>query len=936
MALQIFRRTVLPALALLASTSVLRAAVPNRVGAITQGERSPLAHMVPGQARRSADLGAAPLDRVLASVTLNFNVSSAQQAALNQLIIDQQDPSSPRYHQWLTPAQYGARFGLSASDLARVSAWLTGQGLTITAVAPSSNFITVSGTIAQIQAAFGTSIHSLSIDGEQHISNLTDPVLPSALSGVVNSIFGLNDFKLKPRARLEKVVRPNFTSSLGSHHHYLAPGDYYTIYDINPLLASSINGSGVTIAVVGQTDISLSDVTAFRSASGLTANLPTVRLIGADPGILNNDLPEAMLDVEWSGAVAPSASILYVNSNDVIGISLLTAITSNLAPIISISYGTCESNWGQVNLVTLNQYFQQANLQGQTIVGPGGDSGATDCDYQSTSAADGLAVDFPASSPFVTGTGGTMFNDGGGSFWSASNGSNSGSATGYIPEGVWNESSVGGIAAGGGGASAYFSKPAWQVGAGVPSDLSRDVPDISLASASGHDGFLFCVSGRCVNGYRASDQTLSVVGGTSAAAPAFAGILALIEQKTGGRLGNANPQLYGLANSTFYNNVFHDVTGGNNSASCIQGSPNCPSGGSIGYTAGPGYDLATGLGSLDVYNLVSKWGLVPSSGQGSTTGAAITSTVVTTSAPTCGISSGSLALSVAVKNSVPTSTVVPTGSVQFLMDNAPIGSPVALGNGAVTYTLNTSALVSGGHTVSAVYLGDSNFAGSKGSLLTDVVSTTQSDFSITPCTSSASAVVNGNAGPITFTVNPFNGFTGPVTLKAIADATLAASYTFSVSPVVISGSTSGSSVFTLSAYENNTGTTTGLIKIASDTSGPSGPSSPSGPGASRSPDTSRSAYMAGSGAALASLFLLTLPRRRRWGALLGVVLSIGALGASGCGGGTTAIPSGPVTTPPTSTTTPAAAGTYTVTVVGAGSTPNGNRVHSVQVTFTVR
>lgn len=935
MAFQIFRRTVLSALALLASTSVLRAAVPNRVGAITQGERSPLAHMVPGQARRSADLGAAPLDRVLASVTLNFNVSSAQQAALNQLIIDQQDPSSPRYHQWLTPAQYGAQFGLSTSDLARVSAWLTGKGLTVTAVAPSSNFITVSGTIAQIQTALGTSIHSLSIDGQQHISNLTDPVLPSALTGVVNSISGLNDFKLKPRARMEKVVRPNFTSSI-SGNHYLAPGDYYTIYDINPLLASSINGSGITIAIVGQTDIALSDVTAFRSASGLSANLPVIRLIGPDPGISNNDLPEAMLDVEWSGAVAPSASILYVNSNDVVFTSLVTAITSNLAPIISISYGTCESNWGQANLIAFNQYFQQANVQGQTIVGPGGDSGATDCDYQSTSAADGLAVDFPASSPFVTGTGGTMFNDGGGSYWNSSNGNNSSSATGYIPEAVWNETSSGGIAAGGGGASSYFSKPAWQVGAGVPSDLSRDVPDISLASASGHDGFLFCVGGSCVNGYRASDRTLSVVGGTSAAAPAFAGMLALVEQKTGGRLGNANPQLYGLANSTFYNNVFHDITGGNNSAPCLQGSPNCPSGGSIGYTANTGYDLATGLGSLDVYNLVSKWGLVPSSGQGSTTGAAITSTVVTTSAPTCGISSGSLALSVAVKNSVPTSTVVPTGSVQFLMDNAPIGSPVALGNGAVTYTLNTSALVSGGHTVSAVYLGDSNFAGSKGSLLTDVVSTTQSDFSITPCTSSASAVVNGNAGPITFTVNPFHGFTGPVTLKAIADATLAASYTFSVSPVVISGATPGSSVFTLSAYQNNTGTTTGLIKIASNTSRPSGPGASRSLGGGRSLDGSRSAYMAGSGAALASLLLLTLPRRRRWGALLGVILSIAVLGASGCGGGTTAIPAGPVTTPPTSTTTPAAAGTYTVTVVGTGSTPNGNRVHSVQVTFTVQ
>ncbi len=927
MPFQKLRRTALSALTLLAALPLSYAAppigprLPDRIGAIPDGDRSPLAHAVPAAARRSTDLGPAPSDRVLPSVTLHFNRSPDQQAALNQLLIDQGDPASPRFHQWLNPTQFGAQFGLSASDLAKVTAWLSAHNLKVTAVSPSSNFLTVSGTVAHLQTALGASLHQMSLDGEQHISNVTDPTLPAALASVVSGITGLNDFTLKSRARARSVSRPNFTSSI-SGNHYIAPGDFYTIYDVGPLLSNSINGSGVTIAIVGQTAISLADVAAFRSASGLSVNAPALKLFGIDPGTTKNDLGEAMLDVEWSGAVAPSASILYVYSKDVVGVSLINTITSNLAPIISISYGACERDWGQSSLTTLNQYFQQANAQGQTIVGPSGDSGATDCDYQSTVAADGLAVDFPASSPFVTAAGGTMLSDGAGTFWNTGNSTNSGSAISYIPESVWNESTSAGLAAGGGGVSDFFSKPAWQVGAGVPPDLSRDVPDISLSSASSHDGYLFCVRGSCVTGFRGPDgQALSVVGGTSVAAPAFAGILALVEQKIGGRIGNANPQIYGIANSTFYNNVFHDIISGNNNSTCIQGSPNCPNGGTIGYNTGTGYDLATGWGSIDAFNLVNKWGLVPSSGLGSTIGAAVTSTTVSTSAPVCGISNGTLALSVRVANRINGSVIVPTGSVQILVDNAAVGSPVPLSSGSASYSLKTPTLTSGGHTVSAVYTGDNLFSGSKGSLLTDVVSTSQPDFSITPCVSNAAAVAGGTAPGVAFAVNPFNGFTGPVTFTANADATLSASYSFSISPVVIAGTAPGSTVLTLAAFQTNSTTSTGLIRMSPGTPRASG-------------GATRSLFATGSGMALASVLLLTFPRRRRWGALLAVVLSVAAIGAGGCGSGSAVIPGGGTT--PTPTTTPAASGTYTVTVVGVGSTPSENRVHSAQVTFTVQ
>ena len=298
------------------------------------------------------------------------------------------------------------------------------------------------------------------------------------------------------------------------------------------------------------------------------------------------------------------------------------AVDNAVAPIISSSYGLCESLNTVATLNTLNQLFQEANVKGITVVGSGGDAGATDCD-ETGLASEGLNVDFPASSPFVTAAGGTMFTadvNTPGTYWSSSNGTGGGSALTYIPEQPWNETTpTGGLTpggAGGGGASAFFAKPAWQLvnttGMGnTPNDDSRDVPDIAFNAASNHDGYIVCSQGSCVNGFLSSSGTLNVFGGTSFVAPSFAGIVAVVEQKLGGKanvgIGNINPILYGLANGPTYSSVFHDITTGNNSVPCSQGTPNCPNGGSIGYNAGIGYDQASGLGSIDVTNLVNSW-----------------------------------------------------------------------------------------------------------------------------------------------------------------------------------------------------------------------------------------------------------------------------------------------------------------------------------------
>ncbi len=189
----------------------------------------------------------------------------------------------------------------------------------------------------------------------------------------------------------------------------------------------------------------------------------------------------------------------------------------------------------------------------------------------------------------------------------------SATALAYIPEVVWNDTGSNGLAAGGGGVSTLFTKPTWQTGPGVPADGKRDVPDISLSSSPNHDGYLICSQGSCVTGFRQGSCvigtdpgcTLDVIGGTSVASPVFAGVVALLDQKFSTRLGNVNPTLYSLAAGT--PNVFHDITSGNNMVPCQAGSKDCGASGMIGYTATAAYDLASGLGSMDIGALAGAW-----------------------------------------------------------------------------------------------------------------------------------------------------------------------------------------------------------------------------------------------------------------------------------------------------------------------------------------
>jgi subtilase family serine protease len=553
-----------------------------------------------------------------------------------------------------------------------------------------------------------------------------------------------------------------------------------------------------------------------------------------------------------------------------------------------------------------------------------GDDGATDCDTSGV-ATEGLTVDFPSSSPFVTSAGGTTFSgdvNNVSTYWNSSNATNNSSAKSYIPEQPWNETTPTGAldagGSGGGGASGFFSKPAWQTGLGVPNDSSRDLPDVSLNAAAQHDGYVVCSQGSCTNGFLASNGQANVFGGTSFVAPSLAGILALVEQKLGtGALGNIGPTLYGLANGPTASSIFHDIITGNNSVVCSQGTPNCPNGGSIGYNAATGYDLATGLGTLDVNMLVTNWASATPTGTGSTIGAGITTTTVTTTTQLCAVNAATLSLTATVAGS--TTGTTPTGTIQFLVDNKPVGTPQALVGGTITFALSTATITSGGHTVSAVYSGDGNYAGSKGTLLAadstfasvDFVSATQKDFSITPCTGSVTVASGATSTGVTFTITPVNGFTGAVTLTAVNHSLGAFTPSFSVTPVNITSATGITTSFVVKASQTAKLTQPSLTPFQHHPSG-------------KTPW-----YVAGSGATLACMLLLTLPRRRRWAGLLAVVLSLATLTAIGCGGNTSTTGGTPSTG--TGTTTNAQSGTYSFTITAV----SGTLVHSAQVTVKV-
>jgi hypothetical protein len=571
--------------------------------AIDDTQRTELPGLVNRAIRASEDLGAADRRERAERVLLVLQSSPAQRTGLDTLLRDQHRRGQRDFHRWLTPRSFARRFGLAPAQLHWLQQWLAAKGLHVDAVPAGGRTLAFSGTLGQIDDAFATHFHRYRWRGELHVGNSTNPTVPVALAGMIAGFASLSDFRREPQL-VRGSARPQYTTG-GSN--YLAPADFATIYDLQSVYTAGITGAGIHIAVLGRSDVVSTDLSNFRAAFGLSATLPTTIVNGTDPGLVSNDETESDLDLEWAGGIAPAADLVFVTSKstgltDGIDLSAEYAVSNNIADIITLSYGSCESTSDVSGGTTLyNSLWQQAAAQGTSVFVASGDSGAADCDVPTeTKAVHGLAVNALCTSPDSTCVGGTEFSadeTDPSAYWSASNTPGTqASALGYIGEAVWNQSG-GNLYASGGGASIYFAKPTWQLATGVPSDARRDVPDLALNASSDHDGYLIYSS----DGY--SSSTLLEVGGTSAPTPSMAGIAALVAEHEGGRVGAFNPVLYALSNAQAAAtgaNVFHRITSGNNSVP-----------GQTGFSASPSdseYSQASGLGSLDGAQLIASWG----------------------------------------------------------------------------------------------------------------------------------------------------------------------------------------------------------------------------------------------------------------------------------------------------------------------------------------
>ena len=740
------------------SNLIAAAPRPRITAAIDETQRVTLTGNTHPWAQAQFDAGPAPASLPMQRMLLVLKRSPEQQQALDQYLASVQDKNSPNYHKWLTPEQFGTHFGAASNDLGAIAGWLQSHGMAVSRISRSGGIIEFSGTAAGVQAVFHTSIHQYTVNGELHYANASDPQIPAALQPVVAGVAALHNFQSKGQTRImgkgkgsyqpNRPSQPAFTYEDSNNNigQALVPDDLQTIYNAKPLLTGSnkVDGSGQTIAILARSDIASYDIQEFRSLFLPFAKNSGLQAVynGVPPGILwNDDTVESTADVEYTGAMAPNASLLLVisastNSADGIDLSALYAVDNNLAPVISLSYGSCEAAMGTAGNQFYAELWEQAAAQGITVLVASDDAGAAGCDNPNATgdpnnpavASSGLAVNGLASTPFDIAVGGTLFNENGSStYWSGTNNVAFGSALSFIPEEAWNEScppatcSAGDATfyASGGGVSTQYAKPAWQTGLGVPADGKRDLPDLALNAAGSHDGYVLCFDDSCDvwDGYFDFD----IIGGTSLSTPSFAGVMALVNEKTGAAQGQAAPVLYNLAASQeetisqcnaftpgagFSSCIFQDVTAGNNDVPCAGGSPGCSAtetgtyGILTGYSATTGYDMVTGLGSVNVTNLVNQW----STGIRTATQAAVT---VSPSSITHGQST-----TVGVTVTPQSGNGTPTGDITILTNsNLPSSQALAqatLSNGSFSGSL--ASLPGGSYQVSARYAGDSNYA----------------------------------------------------------------------------------------------------------------------------------------------------------------------------------------------------------------------------------
>lgn len=732
--------------------------------AVDNSVRVKLHGHVPGAAQPQFDRGRADPTAQLQHAQLLLSRSPEQEAALTVLLSQQLDSTSPNYHKWLTPEQLGQQYGPAESDVQKVVGWLQSEGLTVGRVSKARTFVDFSGPVALIEQAFGVSMHSFNTGQVSFLAPVNEPQIPAALAPVVNGIARLSTIPPHPGVQTVGQVKIDPTThkfvpagtpatTLGNGVLYVSAADAQTIYDVpnskyNPNYPSTkptYDGTGVTIGIGGTNLVNLAPVVSYRQFFVGDSKPPVVV---SDFGATKANDTEADLDLELSGGAAPGATIVYYPDPYLFS-GVIQAADDNKVDVFSLSYGSCEAWNPQIDNVFFSQMWQQFAAQGISVAVSTGDSGAAGCDYAGVSAATGgLHVSALASTPYNIAVGGTdlfgLTQNGVAAYTTSTNQAYNRTAIGYIPESTWNDSTwpngdladnvplIYDVGGSGGPSNCAFNttdssgslvcqggwpKPFWQGGPGVPDDQVRDTPDVSLFAGNGVYGaaWIFCTdAGPCSNGYYYAG------GGTSAAAPTFAGILADAVQKTGGRLGQAAATLYKLARTPSAKNSFHDVAIGNISMMCASGSSDCAADANgyyylTGYNTTPDYDLATGLGSVDAANLINNW-------QDANTGSGKATVSVTPSATTVSASQN-LTVTVQVAGNGPAPTGTVTLSTDTYGSSAVKLNPHGANADTVTFTLSSSdlqlllfdAFGPGQYNLLVTYSGDVNYSPITGS-----------------------------------------------------------------------------------------------------------------------------------------------------------------------------------------------------------------------------
>lgn len=896
-----FRRYLLLAAALLVTCAMTmygqsRSLVPARVlTTVNMTELTRLQGNAMVSKVATADLGSIDGSTQMSHMLLLLEPSNEQKQELTQLIAAQLDPTSLYFHKWLTPTEFGQRFGVAQADIDKVTAWLESNGFTVDEVAANHRVVVFSGTASQVSGAFHTSFHRYQMSQSVRIANDSDPQVPMALSPVIHGLVSLNDSERKPMHRSYGLFKYNAeTKALtpvsvaadsvspaagntggvqamtsvtvnSTLFHAVSPYDFAAIYNLKPVWSQGYDGTGQSIAIISPSDLNQSDVDSFRAQFGLPPTHMTKIYASTNPGITAN-VEETALDVEWSGAVAKGANIDLVIgaatlTTDGVDIASLYAVNNNVAPIISLSYGECEFYLGASGNAFYNALWEQAAAQGQSVFVASGDAGASTCEQGSYVSTLGKTVNGLGSTPYNVSVGGTDLYGtytNTAAYWNSTNDSTTmASATGYIPEIPWNDScgnpqllgvlqakkgftetttaalcgnatkittsNYRSIVGGGGGASNCISttdgtitgctggypKPSWQAGSGVPADGVRDLPDVSLFAGDGLWGsfYLYCYSQATTTQTCDLSNSTNVqgAGGTSFATPAFAGIMAIINQKMGVSQGNPAPVFYALANTQTALNcnsldgsaspscIFHDVQAGSNAGACYYksstGARDCTVSSTSntygvvnGNAATAGYDLAIGLGSVDITNLVSNWSAV-SLARNTTT------TALTLSSKAMAYGSNQTA-SIAVSSASGT----PTGDVSILPSstaaNAFISSPGTLAKGSATLSL--SLLPVGSYTVKAHYAGDTNYLASDSA--TQSITVTQAATAMT-ASLSRSAITAGQTSMLSIAVSAAGAGLNPTGTVTVTDTTTGATLgTYTLTP----SSTAVASAYNLS------------------------------------------------------------------------------------------------------------------------------------------